>query len=309
MLKGGLGLGLGLGKAPEAATLIAGGGGGGTTSLQQLLTPAAQGDLRYLFSTARILNDNYSGPLIRVRRDSDNVEQDINATGGLLDEAALLSFVGANSGYLRRVYNQSDFIANNDLEQISSTQQPPIVSSGVLQTSPNLRPVGFTGGSRYMKVTGGMTTSSSTNIFNVSTNNSSLYQVLYLQETAANTGFWCASVKGQSGGQNNYLYFRNRQLNGLNTYREISSIGTGFNSIAHNIFFASGTTEGFLNATAGGASTVITGGGLTSNDFHFLSQKGANIWNGKFSELINFGIQLGSTDLTTISNNQANFYG
>lgn len=308
MLKGGLGLGLGLGKAPEAATLIAG-GGGGTPSLQQLLTPAAQGDLRYLFSTARILNDNYSGPLIKVRRDSDNAELDINAVGGLLDEAALLTFVGANSGYLRKVYNQSDFTGNNDLEQTGSTQQPPIVSSGVLQTSPNLRPVGFTGGSRYMKVFGGMTTSSSTNVFNVSTNNTSLYQVLYLQETNANVAFWSASVKGQSGGQNNYLYFRNRQGSGTNTYREISSIGTGFNSIAHNIFYAGGTTEGYLNATAGGASTVVTGGGLSSNDFHFLSQKGSNIWSGKFSELMNFGIQLGSADLLTISNNQSTFFG
>jgi hypothetical protein len=307
-MRGGLGLGLGLGKENQQGSVIIA-GGGTAPSLQQLLTPAAQGDLRYLFSTARILNDNYTGPLIRVRRSSDNVEQDINASGGILDESSLLTFIGANSGYLTTVYNQSDFIANADLTQSDSTKQPPIVSSGVLETSPNLRPVGFTGGTRFMKVIGGMTTSSSTNIFNVSTADTTAYQVLYLQETAANTAFWCASVKGQSGGLNNYLYFRNRRSNGTNTYRQISSIGTGFNSIAHNIFFASGTTEGYLNATAASSSSIVTGGGLASNDFHFLSQAGANIWNGKFSELINFGIQLGSTDLTTISTNQANFYG
>ena len=170
MIRGGLGLGLGLGKAAESATLIAG-GGGNTPSLQQLLTPAAAAELRYIFSTARILNDNYSGALIRVRRDSDNAEQDINAAAGLLDESALLTFVGANSGYITTIYNQSDFIGNLDLTQTDSTKQPPIVSSGVLQTSPNLRPVGFTGGTRYMKVFGGMTTASSTNIFHISTNN------------------------------------------------------------------------------------------------------------------------------------------
>ena len=73
---------------------------------------------------------SYTGPLIRVRRSSDDAEQDIGYTSsGYVDEAALLVFAGAGSAYVVRAYDQSG--GANHIEQSTNTNQPRIVSSGV----------------------------------------------------------------------------------------------------------------------------------------------------------------------------------
>ena len=48
----------------------------------------------------RQLRTAYTGAAIRVRRSSDNAEQDINFIGGDLDTASLLTFCGANNGFI-----------------------------------------------------------------------------------------------------------------------------------------------------------------------------------------------------------------
>ena len=71
----------------------------------------------------------YSGSAIRVRRSSDNTEQDIGFdVNGNLDTSALTTFVGANNGFVRTWYDQS----GNSRHAIQTTQnvQPQIVSSG-----------------------------------------------------------------------------------------------------------------------------------------------------------------------------------
>jgi hypothetical protein len=90
------------------------------------------------YSAARRLSSTYTGALIRVRRSSDNTEQDIGYTAGnLLDESALTTFVGANNGFVTTWYDQS----GNGLDSTQSTaaNQPQIVSSGaIVKTSGNI---------------------------------------------------------------------------------------------------------------------------------------------------------------------------
>lgn len=71
----------------------------------------------------------YSGPILRVRRDSDNTEQDIGfVTGtGLIDTTALAAFVGSASGYVTKWYDQLLVV---DAVQPTTTKQPLLVSSG-----------------------------------------------------------------------------------------------------------------------------------------------------------------------------------
>lgn len=70
----------------------------------------------------------YTGPLIRVRRSSDNTEQDIGtATGTSLDTASLLAFAGSGSAYVSKVYDQGGV---NDLVMATDGNQPQIVSAG-----------------------------------------------------------------------------------------------------------------------------------------------------------------------------------
>lgn len=82
--------------------------------------------------SVRKLRTAYAGSAIRVRRGSDNTEQDIGFDGNDLDTAALLSFVGAGNGYVRTWYDQSG--AGNDAQQATTANQFIIVNSGTLVT-------------------------------------------------------------------------------------------------------------------------------------------------------------------------------
>lgn len=55
----------------------------------------------------RKLRTAYTGNCIRVRRSSDNAEQDFGFVNNVLDTASLLTFVGANSGFVTTWYDQS----------------------------------------------------------------------------------------------------------------------------------------------------------------------------------------------------------
>ena len=71
----------------------------------------------------------YTGYAIRVRRSSDNTSQDIGFNGlGDLDTTTLISFVGANDGFVSIWYDQSG--ASKNMVQNTSAIQPQIVSSG-----------------------------------------------------------------------------------------------------------------------------------------------------------------------------------
>lgn len=65
---------------------------------------------------------------LRVRRSSDNTEQDIGFSGSGVDQTALLAFVGGGSGYVRYLYDQN---GSNHLQQATQSKQPRVVNSGV----------------------------------------------------------------------------------------------------------------------------------------------------------------------------------
>lgn len=78
----------------------------------------------------RKLRTAYTGSAIRVRRSSDNAEQDIAFSGNDLDTASMLTFVGAGNGFVTTWYDQSTN-ANNST-QATAANQAQIVSSGSL---------------------------------------------------------------------------------------------------------------------------------------------------------------------------------
>lgn len=68
---------------------------------------------------------SYSGSVLRVRRDSDNVEQDVASMG----EAVV--FVGSASGYIVTWYDQSG--SGRDITQATASKQPRIINAGVME--------------------------------------------------------------------------------------------------------------------------------------------------------------------------------
>jgi len=87
------------------------------------------------YSLRKLMN-GYYGAAIRVRRSSDNAEQDIafDANGGL-DTTSLLSFVGSGNGFVTTWYDQSG--NGNFLIKATANNQPRIVNAGVLETVGN----------------------------------------------------------------------------------------------------------------------------------------------------------------------------
>lgn len=79
----------------------------------------------------RKLRSAYTGSAIRVRRSSDNTEQDIGFTiSGDLDTSSLTSFCGSGNGFVTTWYDQS----GNNLNFYNSTAiyQPQVYSNGTI---------------------------------------------------------------------------------------------------------------------------------------------------------------------------------
>jgi hypothetical protein len=128
-----------------------------TTLGRQIGTPVlAEGQTAGLLETysgaavaysLRKLRNGYYGFAIRVRRSSDNAEQDIAfKSDGTLDTTSLLAFVGSGNGFVTTWYDQSGNGYN--AYQSTAINQPLIVSSGSLTTNggkPAIRCAGSTG--------------------------------------------------------------------------------------------------------------------------------------------------------------------
>lgn len=76
----------------------------------------------------RLLRSAYTGSAIRVRRASDNSEQDIGFVNNVLDTSTLSSFCSGTNGFVTTWYDQSG--NGNNATQSTAALQPQIVSSG-----------------------------------------------------------------------------------------------------------------------------------------------------------------------------------
>jgi hypothetical protein len=84
----------------------------------------------------RALNSLYTGPLVRVRRESDNAERDVRALyNGELDTSSLSSFSAGTNAYVAVWYDQSGNA--NNASQATTANQPKIydASTGALVNS------------------------------------------------------------------------------------------------------------------------------------------------------------------------------
>lgn len=91
----------------------------------------------------RKLSSTYLGNCIRVRRSSDNTEQDFGFITNVLDTASLLTFCGAGNGFVTTWYDQSGNGINTT--QGTASAQPQIVSSGNIQTQNSKNVIKFDG--------------------------------------------------------------------------------------------------------------------------------------------------------------------
>jgi hypothetical protein len=89
----------------------------------------------------RSLTLYYTGPVVRVRRSSDNTEQDF--TAAQVTDGTLITFCGAGNGFVRTWYDQSG--NGRNATQTTTANQPQIVSSGALLTEGTKPALSFAG--------------------------------------------------------------------------------------------------------------------------------------------------------------------
>lgn len=78
---------------------------------------------------------------IRIRRDSDNAEQEIGFdSDGLVDTAAAETFCGAANGYVKTLYDHQDNLTPYDWTVTNTSYQAQVVSSGTFITNDDGEP-------------------------------------------------------------------------------------------------------------------------------------------------------------------------
>ena len=96
----------------------------------------------------RLLDSTYSGSAVRVRRASDNTEQDIGFVNNVLDTSSLETFCSGTDGFVTTWYDQSGNA--NNLTQTAAASQAKIVSSGSTITEGGKPTLEFDGSNDFM---------------------------------------------------------------------------------------------------------------------------------------------------------------
>lgn len=102
------------------------------------------------YATA-LLYSSYGGSCLRVRRDSDNAEQDIGFSGTGIDEAAINSFCSGANCFVKTWYDQSG--SGNNATQTTAGSQPKIYdsSTGIIYEN-SVAALDFDGSNDFMSL-------------------------------------------------------------------------------------------------------------------------------------------------------------
>lgn len=232
---------------------------------------------------------------IRVRRSSDNTEQDIGFVNGNLDTSSLLSFVGDGSGYVGVIWDQSG--NNQHFTQSNLVEQPLIVSGGTLLTHNGLPYVRFNGTSQRMLGSTTLTNSNDIYAYNVGSASTYSHNLSVVSLGVINASFW-GLICGPSR-----TYITVLNPTGSAT---VDATGTGF-GITKNIHTGLLTSSAVLKVVrngvettfnyTGGATRTRRGGGSLGTAYQPL---------GYFQEFI---ISSNNTGESAIHNNQRTYYG
>ncbi len=243
------------------------------------------------------LSSSYSGKALRVRRSSDNLQQDIGFTsGGLLDEDALTTFVGSVSAYVVTWYDQSGNARN--LTQATDSAQPTIVLNGVISKKNGIPTL------LHDAINDGMSCGCTNYLSALPLTVNGV-----AGSTAESAGFIKVLFGGTStqwfiGKANNFMWFAGGY--NINTPGGSSTWSkTGFDvvtaiepSSGNPTLYRNGTSQTLTGASKGLPGTINIGYGPA----RFQAA------DGHISELIVFASELSSTDREALESSQMAYY-
>jgi trimeric autotransporter adhesin len=247
--------------------------------------------------STRQLRTAYTGPLLRVRRSSDNTEADIGyGADGWLDDAALLAHVGAGDGFVATWYDQSG--NGRDATQTTAVRQPSIVTAGVVRVDDAGKPqVYFDGISHAMN---GPVYTAVVPITQNFVFNPSATQVAYAMPLTANRAVH-EFRKNAFNSQWTQLVNSSVSMIDSTTGFGVPRVSTTLFGTTQTDLYANGSLVATAVAATGNVISAITIGNRTpGNPYHYL---------GGMGEIIFFPSVLSTTDRQTLERNQGVAFG
>ena len=238
----------------------------------------------------RKLSTTYTGSAIRVRRASDNTEQDIGFVSNELDTSALTTFCSGTDGFVKTWYDQSGNARN--ATQVTSANQPQIVDNGSVILE-NGKPTMDFDGTNDAFIASSVNESQPTTFFTIAKRDlttggkRNLFDGLTSRQEAGISSF--------SAPVSNFLGTTGFFKGGLATTNQELQMSL-FNGASSEIYI-NGTLDGSGNAPIGAITSLGIGRDNDASD-HF---------DGKYQELILYPSDQ-STNRTGIETNINDFY-
>ena len=259
----------------NASTLVGDHGGGAVAAYS----------LRYVVSA-------YAGSVVRVRRSSDDTEQDFNPTE--VTDGTLESFCGAGDGFVTTLYDQSGNSYN--ATQSTTANQPKIIDSGSLILEGGRPSVEFDGTNDYLSLPTLSVPQALSQII-----------VARLGTLSTNTGFPVVISSAIAGNRVQMVAFDD-SANNFNAFA--GSVNLNYAAdVDHHIWF------GLAN---GASSSIYQDGVLRAGPANIGSQtlssiqlggqiNGLNVWQGTIQEVVVYADNQ-SDNRPSIGQNQSNYY-
>ena len=257
--------------------------------------------------SVRKLRDAYAGSAIRVRRSSDNTEQDIGFDGnGNLNESALTTFVGANNGFVTTFYDQSGNSRN--ATQTTAANQPQIVSSGSVILENGKPSLQFDGSNDFFNT--------GNKLLQLNTTVAAAFD--FTRENVSGTliGQWSSNTTGRTLLTTNQNSQGVAQINILRYFNSTATVNndivapSGMNLIFWNIATGSNNYQVFNNGNNEYNTTITSIATNVNTAIGVLSEATTSVFfDGVLSELIFWGsIQSSRTGIETNINTYYGIY-
>lgn len=254
------------------------------------------------FSTRRLATA-YTGSILRVRRASDNAEQDIGYAGnGDLDTTALTTFCGASSCFVKTWYDQSGNTRN--ATQTTTAKQPRIVNAGTMDVI-NTRPVLiFDGSGDFLAQTTGAL-GAVANVSILSTFKMNVAQSMQMFDIRDIGNGNPVLDEGNTDGfaarrRNDGSTLANTTTMTKNTTPHVTAITYDGTTLSHRIDGGTANTVASSGATTGSFYITLANNGLVAVPTGF---------NGAIPEFIFFPSLLSTTNRQAVEANEKAYFG
>ena len=230
----------------------------------------------------RSLSNSYAGPVVTVRRSSDDAEEDFTAAE--VADGTLAAFCGAGDGFVYRWWDQSGNA--NHAVAAADANEPKIVDSGVVVTEEGKPALQFDGSDDYLSADiAGFSSFAALSVFSVfSTPTAAAADISNLRlwcfgdvSTPSYTGILVSSSTGVLSGEKIALTYENglpRRL-GSTTYQRKASeyqllamtlLASGTSFVADGVPVSMDLSSSMTTSTSSTPASV----GYTSDDLVFI---------------------------------------